>query len=365
MSGTTHSKSSDGRDAPSGIELDERQFIRHQLYGRGSSSVMARYAALVLSRPSYLRLLRYELLITFFGPIPGALGLALRRFFFPFLFASCGKGVIFGKSLTLRHPDNIHLGDGVVLDDYALLDARGAGEPGITLGDRVIMNRAACVQAKIGEISIGKECSIGDGTKVISQGPIYIENNVSIAGGCSISGGHYIVEVDESDPYAKRRTSGGAISIGRNVRMGMGALVLDGVSIGEGAIVAPGSVVINDVAQLEVVTGSPARPWRARSHAARESSTGTNDTKGTAKPSRIRERLIEYFENQVFVEFGPDGISESASFLDSGVLDSVGMVTLASWLTEEFGILINDQDVVPENLDSLLALEAFVERRLN
>ena len=57
--------------------------------------------------------------------VPGALGLALRKTLYPSLLGACGRNVIFGQNVVLRHPHKIRIGDNVVIDDNCLLDAKG------------------------------------------------------------------------------------------------------------------------------------------------------------------------------------------------------------------------------------------------
>ena len=62
--------------------------------------------------------------------VPGALGLALRKTLYPLLLGACGRGVVFGQNVVLRHPHKIRIGDNVVIDDNCLLDAKGDAQPG-------------------------------------------------------------------------------------------------------------------------------------------------------------------------------------------------------------------------------------------
>lgn len=63
--------------------------------------------------------------------------------------------------------------------------------------------------------------------------------------------------------------------------------------------------------------------------------------------------------------FGNDkGISDETSLLEAGVLDSTGVMELVAFLEERFGITIGDEDLVPENLDSICRIAALVDRRL-
>jgi acyl carrier protein len=64
--------------------------------------------------------------------------------------------------------------------------------------------------------------------------------------------------------------------------------------------------------------------------------------------------------------FGDDsGLTRSTSFRDEGVLDSTGVLELVSFLERTYGIEIEDEEVVPANLDSLQNIERFVSEKDN
>lgn len=347
--------------------LRDDAFIRHRLHS-GSGSSWQRYASLVLAHPTLLGMARYELLTTLLGSLPGALGIVLRKALYPSLFPKIGRGVVFGARVTIRHPERIVLGDSVVIDDDAFLDGRGAGDEGLVIGDRAIVNRSAYIQAKVGMIAIGADTNIGAGARIISQGPIRIEDDVSIAGGCVIAGGRYVVERDGDDDR-KERFTGGEIHIGRGARLAMNAIVQDGVTVGDGAIVAPGSVVVSNVESQVVVSGFPARPWRERkvrpaappeamtvpAAASKEESGADNDTV---------DKIKQWLEEHRFAEFsGADGLSHDESLFDADILDSLSVVSLVTWLEQTFDIAIADDDLVPENLETVNNIASFVRLR--
>ncbi len=95
-----------------------------QLFAAGQSS-RQKYAALVIGRPGLGALLRYELVVSIAQARAGALGLVLRQRLYPLLLGSCGRNVVFGQNVVLRHPHKIHIGSNVVIDDNCLLDAKG------------------------------------------------------------------------------------------------------------------------------------------------------------------------------------------------------------------------------------------------
>jgi acyl carrier protein len=55
--------------------------------------------------------------------------------------------------------------------------------------------------------------------------------------------------------------------------------------------------------------------------------------------------------------------SDAASFLEEGVIDSTGVLELVGFLEQRFGIRVQDGDLIPENLDSIDNLVAFIEGR--
>ena len=55
-------------------------------------------------------------------------------------------------------------------------------------------------------------------------------------------------------------------------------------------------------------------------------------------------------------------LDESTSFLEQGIIDSTGVLELVTFIEDRFGVAIRDEDLVPENFDSLGALAAFVDR---
>lgn len=56
-------------------------------------------------------------------------------------------------------------------------------------------------------------------------------------------------------------------------------------------------------------------------------------------------------------------LSGDASFLESGVIDSTGVLELVAFLEEHFQVKVDDEDLIPANLDSVNAITRFVERK--
>ncbi|HDR16583.1 MAG TPA: acyl carrier protein [Desulfobacteraceae bacterium] len=68
------------------------------------------------------------------------------------------------------------------------------------------------------------------------------------------------------------------------------------------------------------------------------------------------------FENFLF-DADESALKNDDSFLEKGIIDSTGVLELVEWLEETFGIKIEDEELIPENLDSVNLLAAFIARK--
>lgn len=59
------------------------------------------------------------------------------------------------------------------------------------------------------------------------------------------------------------------------------------------------------------------------------------------------------------------GLEEGTSFLDSGIIDSTGILELVTYLEETFGISVADDDLLPENLGSIASVVSYLKRKRN
>jgi acetyltransferase-like isoleucine patch superfamily enzyme len=233
-----------------------------QLFAPGKSS-RAKYVELVVGRPGLGALLKYELIVMCAQSRPGALGLAIRKALYPMLLGSCGRNVVFGQHVVLRHPHKIHIGSNVVIDDNCLIDAKGDTNRGIRIGDGVFIGRNTILSCKNGDIELADGVNIGFNCEVFSASRVTIGRSVLMAAYSYVIGGDH----DFSDPsktvLEQTRTSAG-VAIGDGVWMGAGAKILDGVTIGEGAIIGAGAVVRDSVPASAIAVGIPARVVASR-----------------------------------------------------------------------------------------------------
>ena len=230
-------------------------------------SAREKYASLVVGKPGWGALLQHELITLLSQHVPGALGLALRKTLYPSLLGRCGRNVVFGQNVVLRHPHKIRIGDNVVVDDNCLLDAKGDSNRGIAIGSGVFIGRNTILSCKNGDIDLEDGVNIGFNCEVFSASRVRIGRDTLLAAYCYVIGGDH----DFSDPTAPilaqgRRSSG--VSIGAGAWLGAGAKILDGVTIGDRAIVGAGAVVREAVPAGAIAVGIPARVVGQRDGAA-------------------------------------------------------------------------------------------------
>lgn len=79
----------------------------------------------------------------------------------------------------------------------------------------------------------------------------------------------------------------------------------------------------------------------------------------------IKEKIKQYIaENFLFSNNGFT-LDDDESFLEAGVVDSLGVVELVAFVEENYHIAVPDDDIVPNNFDSVESLTAYITRRTN
>lgn len=80
--------------------------------------------------------------------------------------------------------------------------------------------------------------------------------------------------------------------------------------------------------------------------------------------SEIREKVRAFvFENFLFGN--DEGLKDDTSFLDEGIIDSTGILELVSFVEAEFSISVEDEELIPENLDSVNNVTAYLEKKMS
>jgi acyl carrier protein len=77
----------------------------------------------------------------------------------------------------------------------------------------------------------------------------------------------------------------------------------------------------------------------------------------------MKARIRKFIETNFYVPES-DALTDEVSLLDRGVIDSTGVLELIGFLQDEFGVEVADDEMVPENLDSIARIEGYVTRKL-
>jgi len=182
-----------------------------------------------------------------------------------------------GDWYPLGIPENIVIGNDVYIDSsYGFAGFHSEQQPGLTVGDAAgVYDRAALVVGPLGRVTVGA-FTVLNGTYVICDDRIDIGAHCLLAWGVVITdnwcGGratrkerHDALIATANDPLRHAPATGipRPVVIEDNVWVGFDAVILPGVRLGRGCIVACKSIVYADVPPYAVVGGDPARIIRA------------------------------------------------------------------------------------------------------
>lgn len=79
--------------------------------------------------------------------------------------------------------------------------------------------------------------------------------------------------------------------------------------------------------------------------------------------TEVKDQIKQYILETYLFTSDTSALGDDESFLDRGIIDSTGVLELIFFLEEEFKVKIADDELLPENLDSVSRLTAFVERK--
>jgi acetyltransferase-like isoleucine patch superfamily enzyme len=155
-------------------------------------------------------------------------------------FAKLGRNVIFEFGVLVFHPENIEIGDDVYVGHYAILKGYYRNKmvigSGTWIGQQVFFHSA-------GGLTIGNNVGIGPAVKILTS--LHAEEGIQT-------------------PILHSHIEFAPVNIGDGCDIGIGSIILPGVTIGKGAQVGAGAVVTKSVDDYAVVAGVPARVIRVR-----------------------------------------------------------------------------------------------------
>jgi acetyltransferase-like isoleucine patch superfamily enzyme len=157
-------------------------------------------------------------------------------------FARVGQGVTFEPGVLVFHPENIEIGDEVYIGHYTILKGYYRNKMVIDSGTWIGQQ---CFLHSAGGLKIGRNVGIGPAVKVITS---------------------FHSEEGPRVPILHRPIQFAPVVIEDDCDIGVGAVILPGVTIGHGTQVGAGAVVTRSVGPNSVLVGVPAKILRVRNH---------------------------------------------------------------------------------------------------
>ena len=178
-------------------------------------------------------------------------------------------GMLFlGRSVTIRNPGMLREGRNFIAEDFTEIQA--LSQNGVDIGSNVTMARFAQIRPSGyygGELGvgfqIGDNSNIGAFAYVGAAGGIRIGNNVMMGPRVSLLAEQHNIERTDI-PMKDQGTTRKGIVIEDDVWLGANCCILDGVTVGRGAVIAAGAIVTKDVPANAIVGGVPAKVIRMR-----------------------------------------------------------------------------------------------------
>jgi serine O-acetyltransferase len=196
----------------------------------------------------------------------------------------------------------------------------------------------------ISGISISLASEIGPGLVIHNYGGVIIHGRVGKD--CIFVQGSQMIS--RADGKAR-----GWPSLGDNVYVGAGAKILGNVRIGDEAQIGANAVVMTDVPERSIVMPPECRTI-----------TKVRTAAPIARPASgpMRERVLQMLEETV-CRGRKIPSDDSASLLESGLIDSLGILTLADEIKARFNCVVANDELAPENLDSVGAIANYLLRK--
>jgi acetyltransferase-like isoleucine patch superfamily enzyme len=155
--------------------------------------------------------------------------------------AGCGEGTVFEPGALVFHPENVELGRDVYVGHGAIL--KGYHRNRLVIGDGSWIGQLAFLHAA-GGLPVGRRVGVGPGARVLTS--------------------RHAMPVDRQAPIMDGALEFAPVVLEDGCDLGVGAIVLPGVTVGRGAQIGAGAVVTRDVPALAIAAGVPARVMGSR-----------------------------------------------------------------------------------------------------
>lgn len=236
----------------------EKESIQEQVSSSsGILNKLALYRRSMVGDGGNISFILYELINLLFIPIPGKIGVLLRKLVFPLLVGKMGKSVCIDANCIIRNGKRIAFGDNVLVGQGVTLDVK-PGDNKLILHNNVTIGTRAILNCSGGEINIGEQTVIGNHCRLGSIQGITIGHHCTIGqDSCLVGGGHSTDNL-EKPIVLQPGTCDGPNFIGDHVIIGERVTLLNGIRVGSHVIIHSDSLILNNVPDGFTMAGSPA-----------------------------------------------------------------------------------------------------------
>lgn len=172
--------------------------------------------------------------------------------------STCGNGVVIAHSARLEQPEKIRIDDFCSLYHGAILVGDTRASVAISLGAGTAIREYAYINAYGGFVITGTNVYIGQGSIICGHGGIEIGANTMISQLCSVTASTHVFS-DVSVPLRFQGETSRGIRIGSDAWISARVSIMDGVRIGDHAVIGTGSVVARDIPDWAVASGNPVK----------------------------------------------------------------------------------------------------------
>lgn len=190
-----------------------------------------------------------------------------RGFYYRIFFYKCAGLLFIGKNCKIKHCHKITVGKTVSIGDNVELNALSMA--GVEMGNNVSIQRNTIIECtgvirNLGEsLKIGNNVGIAQNCFIQVRGTVVIGNDIMFGPGVSVFSEDHGFS-DTSIPMIQQPEIRKGVIIEDDVWIGTKAIILGGVTIGKGSIIAAGSVVRASVPPYSIVAGVPGKVLRSR-----------------------------------------------------------------------------------------------------
>ena len=177
-------------------------------------------------------------------------------------FKKSGKIAFIGKNVKIKSKKHISCGSGLTIEDGCYINA--LCKNGVHIGNNFSLGRNSTIECTGVIRDLGDSLEIGDDVGIAANAFISVRGRVTIGSSTIFGPGVKLfsenhIFTDRETPIYLQGASKKGITIGEDCWIGADAVILDGVTIGNGSIVAGGAVVNKDVSEYTIVGGVPAK----------------------------------------------------------------------------------------------------------